>query len=174
MKEYYSYSELGKTNGPGCNIKEQFYENDESTIKESFAIPKEIPGMKGPLGIKEPILEFPKSSEEPSEEPEETEAPEEGPHEVLEEAEESTEVLVTPDELEENSVANESTNVNNVNVMSSGANGYRSGPRYLYSPIRWLGTLVGIKKLDRPQFKFSALIFLVLFGILITMLVKKN
>ena len=42
MKEYYSYSELGKTNGPGCNIKEQFYVNDESTIKESFAIPKEI------------------------------------------------------------------------------------------------------------------------------------
>lgn len=174
MKEYYSYSELGKINGPGCNIKEQFYVNDESTIKESFAIPKEIPGMKGPLAIKEPILEFPKSNEESEAAEGPEEAPEEAPEEVLEEPEESTEVVVTPDELEDNSVANESTNVTNVNVMSSGGNGYRSGPRYLYSPIRWFGTLVGIKDLDRPQFKFSALIFLVLFGILITMLVKKN
>lgn len=172
MKEYYSFSELGKVNGPGCNIKEQFYVNDESTIKESFAIPKEIPGMKGPLAIKEPIFEFPKSSEES--EPEIPEAPEESPEEspevpeTPEEApEESTEIVDTPTE---NSVANESTNITNVNVSSSG--GYRSVPQYLYSPVTWFGTLVGIKDLDRPQFKFSALIFLVLFGILITMLVK--
>jgi hypothetical protein len=158
MKEYYSYLQLGKVNGPGCNVKEEFYVNDESTIIESVAIPKQIPGMKDPIAIKESILGLSKSGENSSKI--------EGVSDVVVEAEESAEMVDTP-------VVNESTNITNVNVSSSYPV-YRSVGRYLYSPVIWFGRLVGIKELDRPQLKFSALIFLVLFAILITMLVRKN
>ena len=154
MTEYYPFSEFGKVNGPGCDTKEEFYVNEESTIEESFAVPKAIPGMKKPLIEKPPMVELPKSPQEPVEAPEEpVEAPEE------------------PVEAPSSNVSSESSSVTNVNIVSSG---YRSVPSFLYSPVSWITTLIGIKDYGKPQFKFSTLIFLVLFAILITMLARRN
>lgn len=166
MTEYYPFSDFGKVNGPGCDTKEEFYVNEESTIEESFAVPNPIPGMKKPLIEKPEMVELPES---PVEEP--AEAPVEAPEEPVEAPEEPVEAPEEPVVSPPSNVSSESSTVTNVNIVSSG---YRTVPSLFYTPIAWFGTLVGVKDSGRPQFKFSALIFLVLFAILITMLARRN